>query len=437
MARSAGDRPRPESLHASRALPDSTTCSTGTSAASSTVVSSSRIAENAVVLRMTAGRRRSISRASSEAIGRILEAAHGDGQRRQAFAIERRHQRRHRLVVGRHEIGAIEDDQRGRALVVGIAQHRDRADRDRRPPRLVASQQGSREAQRLAEILGPALAEEAFEQRQRARRHGRHRGEPRIGAVVAGQGREQDAVLARGIGDPLEPVAPVIEAAEAAHDHDLGARHHAVDIEIDRHRMAQPLEAGEPQGRQRPGVALPGGGQRRQVAVGEGQHDHLGRRLAEIDGDVGLLERRKLGGQDVHDQPRISASIPALSRPFSPITTSRPRRASPAAQRRSILMLEACADALHQQAHRLAGDVDEALHAQDVVRRRRLGEAVDHGLRRVEGRQLDDEGVEVVVVVLALDLVMRRPAVEIGFAPWRRGRAARRSAPGRSAPRPP
>src|SRR5216683_2861991 len=47
MARSAGDRPRGELCQASRVLPDRTTCSTGTSAASSTVVSSSRMAEQA------------------------------------------------------------------------------------------------------------------------------------------------------------------------------------------------------------------------------------------------------------------------------------------------------------------------------------------------------------------------------------------------------
>src|SRR5262249_48514504 len=65
-----------------------------------------------------------------------------------------------------------------------------------------------------------------------------------------------------------------------------------------------------------------------------------------------------------------------------------------------ILVLEAAADTLHQQAHRLAGDIDEALHAKDIVRLGRLGQTVDHSLRRLECRQVDDESVEVVVVVL-------------------------------------
>ena len=74
--------------------------------------------------------------------------------------------------------------------------------------------------------------------------------------------------------------------------------------------------------------------------------------------------------------PRISSEIAPRSKPFSPITTRRPRRV--AGGPRSIeLVLDARADALHQQPHRLAGDVDEALHAQDVVRLGRAGEAVD------------------------------------------------------------
>ena len=58
----------------------------------------------------------------------------------------------------------------------------------------------------------------------------------------------------------------------------------------------------------------------------------------------------------------------ARSRPFSPITTSRLRRASPGAPGPVELVAEARADALHEQAHRLARDLDEALHAQHVVR---------------------------------------------------------------------
>ena len=94
MARSAGERPRAEPCHASRALPDSTACSTGTSAASSTVVSSPRSAEKAVVLRMIAGLCVAISSSSRGRIVGVLQAAHRDAERRQPLAVERLHQRR-------------------------------------------------------------------------------------------------------------------------------------------------------------------------------------------------------------------------------------------------------------------------------------------------------------------------------------------------------
>ena len=68
---------------AERVLPDNTTCSTGTSARSSTVVSSSRSAENAVVLSTMAGRRASISAPSgaSTAGSFRLPSATGTGDR--------------------------------------------------------------------------------------------------------------------------------------------------------------------------------------------------------------------------------------------------------------------------------------------------------------------------------------------------------------------
>ena len=122
MARSAGERPRAESCHASRTLPDSTACKTGTSAASSTVVSSPRSAEKAVVLRMMAGSvcRDQLFQSRSD-LG-VLQAAHRDAERRQPLAVERLHERGDRRDIRRHQVGAIEDDQRDRAPVRRLAQ---------------------------------------------------------------------------------------------------------------------------------------------------------------------------------------------------------------------------------------------------------------------------------------------------------------------------
>src|ERR1019366_10272381 len=77
------------------------------------------------------------------------------------------------------------------------------------------------------------------------------------------------------------------------------------------------------------------------------------------------------------------------------------------------VMLEPRADALHQQAHRLAGDFDKALYAQDIMRERAFREPRDkrRGVRR--GRDLDDETVEIVVIVIFQPIVMRRAIGEI------------------------
>ena len=179
--------------------------------------------------------------------------------------------------------------------------------------------------------------------------------------------------------------------------------------------MAQPLQAGQAQRRQRSGAASRRR-QRRQVAVGEGQHHDLGRRLPEIDGGVGL--RRAIAdsvGQEMHrSAPESAPRWRRASRPFSPITTSRPARASPGRPGPVELVPEARADALHQQPHRLARHVDEALDAQDVVARgalaRRSTSAAGRpppASRRRSSRSRRGRA--------PLGVVMRRPRGEIGL----------------------
>ncbi len=88
------------------------------------------------------------------------------------------------------------------------------------------------------------------------------------------------------------------------------------------------------------------------------------------------------------------------------MTTRRPCRGSSAAPGAIELVLEARAHALNQKAHRLALDLGEALDAQDVVGIRGAADALDQPFGGVEGRDVDNEGVEVVVIVLALGIVM-------------------------------
>ena len=77
------------------------------------------------------------------------------------------------------------------------------------------------------------------------------------------------------------------------------------------------------------------------------------------------------------------------------------------------LVREAFADALNQQAHRLARHLDKALHAQDVMVARHASQfsGKDGGVRdRLEG---DDERVEIVVIVTFFSIVARWAREEI------------------------
>ena len=95
--------------------------------------------------------------------------------------------------------------------------------------------------------------------------------------------------------------------------------------------------------------------------------------------------------------------------PFSPITTSR----VPRARRRPrpvVVVGDPRPHRLHQEPHRLAADLGEALHAQHVRRPRPPPRPAPPAPRSRHRRQLDDEAREVVVVVLGL-VVVQRPAV--------------------------
>ena len=103
----------------------------------------------------------------------------------------------------------------------------------------------------------------------------------------------------------------------------------------------------------------------------------------------------------------------ARSRPFWPITTRRLARALAFAPGPVELVREARADALDEQPHRLAVDGDEALDAQDVVGLGGGLQAIHERLGLGDDRQLDDEALEVVMVVLLLAVVVRGAGREV------------------------
>ena len=138
-------------------------------------------------------------------------------------------------------------------------------------------------AQQRAEIVAPAFAEIAQQRRELIRRQRRDVREPRIVAVLAGQHRQRDAALAGQRREPIDAVAPPVQAAQQANDDHLGMAGDAFDPQIDRHRMLEIAQLHKPHARQR--VALDGPGRRkaRQIAVGERKNGDVAGRLTEID----------------------------------------------------------------------------------------------------------------------------------------------------------
>ena len=61
--------------------------------------------------------------------------------------------------------------------------------------------------------------------------------------------------------------------------------------------------------------------------------------------------------------------------------------------------------------------------------RRRLGNFLNQGLRRFEAPEIDDKGLEIVVIVLGLSVVMGEPICNVIFGcdsvRWAGGQAAR------------
>ena len=100
------------------------------------------------------------------------------------------------------------------------------------------------------------------------------------------------------------------------------------------------------------------------------------------------------------------------------------------------MLLDAVADRLHDLAAVAAGHIEEALDPQHVVRpdqpAQRGAEAGGVGDRAA----LDDKAVEIVVVVLAFELVQRRAGGEIVLGGGGKAQRHRRRAPALARRRP-
>ena len=114
---------------------------------------------------------------------------------------------------------------------------------------------------------------------QRFRRHGGQTAESRVGQVVAGQEGDRDTGGLAGGGDFVDPIGPIGATAEQPHDHQLRPAHDAVDINVDRHVVAQLQEVRQPQARPA-GPSRLRFGQTGDVGIRRRQHHDVARRLA-------------------------------------------------------------------------------------------------------------------------------------------------------------
>ena len=155
-------------------------------------------------------------------------------------------------------------------------------------------------AEQRGDVAAAAVLEVAPQSTERVDRQGRDGIEPRVLPIVARHNRELEFLNARQTSQLLDAIAPIIEAAEKAHQHEPRPGERAFGVKIDRIGMRQPPQASESEGKW--AVAVLGRrGDGAEIAVGKGQDDDVAGRLSQIDRAVGDLERTAVADQQVHD----------------------------------------------------------------------------------------------------------------------------------------
>ena len=147
----------------------------------------------------------------------------------------------------------------------------------------------------------------------------------RVGAAVGGQDRQRDTPVPRQPGGLFHAIGPPRCAADQPDQDAPGMGQRAVDIGIDRQRMRQRRQIGQPQARQTRAAPPPARRESAQIAVGKGQHHQIRGRLPQILRRRCFFQPVAFAEQDVH-QASAARTAAASRSPFSAITTSRPCR---------------------------------------------------------------------------------------------------------------
>ena len=210
--------------------------------------------------------------------------------------------------------------------------------------------------ERYARVFDTARVQQSFEPREIVAADRRQRRQPHVGATVSRNDCQRDAKLAATLAQLFAAVAPVVESAKQPHQDRLRSLHRRIDEKVDRHRMAQRAEIDNAKtGSLRFRRVTESDGRHCQIGIGKGQNQNVRRRKPEILHYGSLVKLSRLADNNVHQAAPVSVrAIASRSRPFWPMTTRRPTRDLVRLPGAVELRVEALADALNKQAHRLA-----------------------------------------------------------------------------------
>ena len=384
---------------------------------------------------------------------RVLEARNVERERIHAARPEGVHEGVDGSEVRGLDVGAVEDDGRGGGTVDPPGGHLVEAARpalrmveagpgERRglPPLGRMPDEVGREGEEVPGVRGPAVHAVLPQPMDALRGHRAEGGELGVRLVVARKEGERSRPGPARLDELLHPVGPVAGAAQHPGDDELRTRDHRLDVEVHRHRVGELHEVREAEGREVVAEAGSRAREARELGVRGGEEDDVARGLAEVD-RLRLVDRRsRLRAQQVHRRSRPAPPVPRLSPPGAlPGCGARrgpfpdhhePRPALLAVPPLAVVVVaDALADALHEEAHVLARDRREALDAEDPVRGDGPGDPAREGVRAVHLAELHAERGEVVVIVLPrlvevggarIEVVLRR-----GLEPEKHGRVHR------------
>ncbi len=180
----------------------------------------------------------------------ILETGHEDADDSKALVAKRASQRFYRTEIVGEIDGAIEDDKGGRRALPSVKTRSVEAaegpDRDGRWSARHGADLGGKKRKARHHIVGAALVEIAPDLQHRVWIERRGLVQACVAAPIPRQQRQFEAAATRQRPEFIHAVAPIIRPAKHAHGHQLGARAHPFQIEVDRERMAQCRERSDP-----------------------------------------------------------------------------------------------------------------------------------------------------------------------------------------------